>query len=226
MKLSKAVGWPALTLAAAAALLVILVVTETFGRRSVFCSSTACFVEGVLWSLPSYAAMLAIVIADVLIAAALLRARLGPGGVRIAALSTAVAGAVAYIVVSIVSLDAAWVGAFSGQLSPPPPALRLPSVLATLTAPLWTLSLILLGVSIALTSLLLLRLPPLRPLVVLGWIAGVAVAAIPSAQMYASAQMYPAYRYALPVAFSLLTVWALWLAIVQIRRARQLPRVP
>jgi hypothetical protein len=68
---SKAAAWSPLTLAAAAALLVVLAVTETFGRRSVFCSSTTCFVEGVLWSLPSYAAMLAIVIAAGLIAAAL-----------------------------------------------------------------------------------------------------------------------------------------------------------
>lgn len=218
--------WPALTLSAAGAFLVVLVVTETFGRRSVFCSSTACFVEGVLWSLPSYAATLAIFVAAVLIAAALVRARVGPSSVRIVALSAAVAGAVAYIVVSVVSLDAAWVGAFSGQLSPPPPALRLPAVLATLTAPLWALSLTLLGVSIALASLLLLPLRAPRALAVLGWIAGVGVAAIPSAQMYTSAQISTAYRYALPAAFFTVTVWALWLAVVQIKRARQLRRVP
>jgi hypothetical protein len=222
---SKAAVWSPVTLAAAAALLVVLAVTETFGRRSVFCSSTTCFVEGVLWSLPSYAAMLAIVIAAGRIAAALVRARVGPSSMRIVALSAAVAGAVAYITVSVVSLDAAWVGAFSGQLSPPPPALRLPPALATLTAPLGTLSLMLLGVSIALTSLLLpLRAP--TPLAILGWIAGVAVAAIPSAQMYTSAQISTAYRYALPAAFFTVTVWALWLAVVQIKRARQLRRVP
>jgi hypothetical protein len=222
---SKAAVWSPLTLAAAAALLVVLTVTETFGRRG-FCSSTTCFVEGVLWSLPSYAAMLAIVVATGLIAAALVRARIGPPSVRIVALSAAVAGAVAYIIVSVVSLDAAWVGAFSGQLSPPPPALRLPPVLATLTAPLWTLWLMLLGVSIALTSLLLLPLRAPTPLAILGWIAGVAVAAIPSAQMYTSAQIYTPYRYALPAAFFTVTVWALWLAVVQIKRARQLRRVP
>jgi hypothetical protein len=84
----------------------------------------------------------------------------------------------------------------------------------------------LLGVSIALTSLLLLPLRAPTPLAVLGWIAGVAVAAIPSAQMYASAQIYTAYRYPLPAAFFTVTVWALWLAVVQIKRARQLRRVP
>ncbi len=214
MKQSKNLVWPALALAAAAALLVVLVVTETFGRRSVFCSSTSCFVEGVLWSLPTYAAMLAVVIACVLITVALVRARVGPSSVRIIALSTALAAAVAYIIVSIVSLDAAWVGAFSGQLSPPPPALRLPTVFASLTAPLWTLCLMLLGVSIALTSLLLLPLRAPQPLAVLGWIAGVAVAAL-----IPSVPIYTAYRYAVPVAFLAVTVWAFWLAVVVIRRS-------
>ncbi len=221
MKQTKALVWPALTLAGAAALLVVLVATETFGRRSVFCSSTECFVEGVLWSLPTYAAMLAVYIADVLITSALMSAQIGPSSVRIVALTTAVAGAVAYIIVSIVSLDAAWVGAFSGQLSPPPPALRLPPAFAILSAPLWTLCLMLLGVSIALTSLLL---PPLRapqPLAALGWIAGVAMAAL-----IPSAQIYTAYRFAVPIAFLAVTIWASWLAVVLIRRSPQLWLAP
>lgn len=94
----------ALTMAASGAFLLVLRLTETFGRGSIFCSDTACAVEGVLWSLPRYA--------------------------------------------------------------------------ATLAPSLWTLSLLLTGVSIALTSLLLLPLRAPLPLVVLGWLAGVAVAAV------------------------------------------------
>jgi len=203
----------ALTMAASGASLLIIRVTETFGRGSIFCSSTSCFVESVLWSLPGYAALLAVVMTTALMAAALVRERVGPPVVRIAALLAAVAGAIGYVVAAVVTLDFAWAGAFSGQLSPRPTAL-LPPILVTFAPSLLTLSLMLTGVSIALTSLLLLPLRAPRPLVVLGWVAGVAMAALVS-----SAQIHAVRTYALPVAFLVLTAWASYLAIVLMRRS-------
>lgn len=129
----------ALTMAASGASLLIIRVTETFGRGSIFCSSTSCFVESVLWSLPGYAALLAVVMTTALMAAALVRERVGPPVVRIAALLAAVAGAIGYVVAAVVTLDFAWAGAFSGQLSPRPTAL-LPPILVTFAPSLLTLS--------------------------------------------------------------------------------------
>src|ERR1700687_1255367 len=202
-----------MTMAVAGGLLLLFWVTEIFGRGSIFCSDTACAVQGVLWSLPSYAAMLGIFVADFRIAPALPRARVGPSALRAAALGAAVAGGSGYIVAVIVGLDFAWAGAFSGRLTPPAPAPLLPPILLTLAPLRWTLSLMLIGVSIALTSLLLLSLRAPSPLVALGWIAGVAITSL-----VPSARLYTAYTYAFAAAFLLLTVWALSLAVVLMRR--------
>ncbi|MEO8631710.1 MAG: hypothetical protein ABI466_00010 [Chloroflexota bacterium] len=209
-------AWAALTLAAASALLVVVRVTETFGRGSIFCSNTACFVEGVLWSFPGYAAMLAVVVADVLIAAALVRAGLGPSSVRLAALAAALAGGVAYVVAALVTLDFAWAGAFSGRLTPPAPVPLMPPALVTLTPSLWAISMILVGVSIALISLLLVRLRAPRSLVVLGWIAGVAIATL----VASTQRVHAVYPYAVPIAFLMLSAWAFWLAMLLKRTPR------
>jgi hypothetical protein len=216
MKPLKSAGWLALTMAASGALPVVLVVSRTFGRQSVFCSSTPCFVEAVLWSLPAYAAVLAIVFSLILVASALERARVGPSVVRIAALGAAIAGAVAYIVVSLVGIDIAWAGAFSGRLSPPGPTPLLPPVLATLTPQLWWLALMLIGISIGLTSLLLLPVGAPRPLVILGFVAGVGCAALIP---YSSGWGYAVSQYALPAEFLGITVWALCVAVFLVRRS-------
>ena len=204
-------------MAASGAFFVVLLVTATFGRGSVFCISTSCFVEGVLWSLPSYAAMLAIVVTAVLIAAALVRARVGPSVVRIVALGAAIAGALAYVVVSIVSLDAAWVGAFSGRLTPAPPTPLLPPALVNIAPTLWAVSFMLIGIWIALTSLLTLPLHPPPPLVIFGWVTGVALAALIPLMTFA--RDYAVRTYALPAEFLAVTVWALFLGLRLIRRS-------
>jgi hypothetical protein len=209
----KTAGWFALTMAASGAVFAVLVVTKTFGRQSIFCSTASCAMEGVLWSLPAYAATLAIALAAVLLTAALERARVGPSALRILAVGTAVAGTVAYVVASIVSLDLAWANAFSGQLSPPPPKPLLPSVLATMNLAFWWLALMLVGVSIALTSLLLLPLRAAPLLVTLGFAAGIGCAAL-----IPYGGSYPLSQYAVPGVFLGVTVWALWLAIFLIRR--------
>lgn len=201
----------ALTMTVSGTLIVVIRVTETLGRGSIFCSDSECAVEGVLWSIPGHAAMLALLIANVLTAAVLVRARAGPSGARIAALGAALAGAVTYIFVAVVTLDYAWAGAFSGRLTPPPPMPLLPPILVTLTSSFWTVALMLTGVSIALTSLLLLPLRAPKALVVLGCVAGVAIAAL-----IPSARIYGANAYVVSVAFSVLTAWAAWLAIAQI----------
>jgi hypothetical protein len=205
----------ALTMAVAGALLLLFWATETFGRGSIFCSDTACAVAGVLWSLPSYAAMLGVFVAELLMAATLVRAHVGPPAVRAAALGAAVAGAVGYVVAVVVGVDFAWAGAFSGRLTPPAPGPLLPPILITLAPSLWALSLILIGVSIALTSLLLLALRAPSALVALGWIAGVAIASlVPLASVYAA---YTTNAFA--AAFLILTAWAVCLAIFVARRS-------
>jgi hypothetical protein len=214
---SKAVGRPALALAGFGALLMVLLATRTFGRGSVFCGSTSCFVEAVVWSLPTYAAVLAIVLSAVLIAAAVVRARVGPPVLRIVGLGVAIASAAVYVVVSLVSLDVAWVGAFSGRLTPAPPTPLLPPIPATLMPLLWALSFVLIGVWIALTSLLTLSLRTPPALVIFGWLAGVGfLGFIPVA---AYARDYTVSTYALPVVVLAMTAWALILGITLIKRA-------
>jgi len=84
------------------------------------------------------------------------------------------------------------------------------------------------GIWIALTSLLLLPLRVPRPLVVLGWIAGVALATLMSRvlkpvpiEVGAYALDYALYTYAVPAVFLAVTSWALWLAITLMRRSPQ-----
>ena len=161
-------GSLSLIMAASGALLVVLRVTETFGRGSIFWHSTSCFVEGMLWSLPSYAAMLAIVTTTALMAVTLVRERVGPPPVRMAT--------------------------------------------RTFAPTLWTLSLMLTGVSIALISLLLLPLRVPLPLVVLGWTTGVALAVyVPLTTLWREIWMSTP---ALTAELLALTVWALLLGIV------------
>ena len=202
-------------MAASAICLVVLRVTETFGRGSVFCSSTSCFVESLLWSLPSYAAMLGVVVSAALIAAALMRGRVGPSVVRSVTLIAAVASAIGYVVAAVATLDFAWAGAFSGELGDRPTAL-FPPTLMTFVPSLWTLSLMLTGVAIALTSLLLLPLRVPLPVIVLGWATGVALAAI--VPLATSWREYSASAHTLTAALLALTVWAIALAIV-VRRS-------
>jgi hypothetical protein len=159
-------GSLSLIMAASGAFLVVLRVTETFGRGSVFCGSTSCFVESLLWSLPGYAAMLAIVTTTALIAVTLMRERIGPSLVRIATLLAATASAIGHAVATVVTLDFAWYGALSGELSGRPTQL-LPPNLITFVPTLWTLSLMLAGVAIALISLLLLSVRAPRPVLFL-----------------------------------------------------------
>jgi hypothetical protein len=208
-------------MAASAICLVVLRVTETFGRGSVFCSTTSCFVEGLLWSLPGYAAMLGVVVSAALIAAALMRGRVGPLAVRSVTLIAAVAGAIGYVVAAVATLDFAWAGAFSGELGDRPTAL-LPATLMTFVPSLWTLSLMLTGVAIALTSLLLLPLRAPLPLIVLGWATGVALAAI--VPLATSWRAYLASAQTLSAVLLALAVWAFALTIV-IRRSST-ARVP
>jgi hypothetical protein len=203
-------------MAASGAVLVVLRVTETFGRGSIFCSSTSCFVESLLWSLPSYAALLAVVITTALMAAVLVRERVGPSLVRIATLLAAAAGAIGHVIATVVTLDFAWYGAFSGELSGRPTPL-LPPILVTFAPTLWTLSLMLTGIAIALTSLLLLPLRAPLPLVVLGWTTGVALAAyVPLMTLWRASAVY---AHVLNAEFLALTVWALVLGIVLRRSA-------
>jgi hypothetical protein len=198
-------------MAASGAVLVVLRVTETFGRGSIFCHSASCFVEGLLWSLPSYAAMLVVVVTIVLIAAALVRERIGPSFVRFATLCVAAVGAIGYVVATAVTLDFAWYGAFSGELSARPTQL-LPPILITFAPTMWTLSLMLTGVSIALVSLLLLPLRIPVPLVVLGWATGVALAVyVPVTTLWREIWISGP---ALTAELLALTVWALRLGIV------------
>jgi hypothetical protein len=203
-------------MAAACAAVVVLIATSYFGRGSVFCGSTSCYVASVLWSLPSYAALLAMVTTAVLIASALLGARVGPFVVRIVALAAAITGALAYVTASLVSLDTAWTGAFSGQLTPGPPPYLLPRALVPLTPTLWAVAFMLIGVWIALTSLLILPLRAPLPLVVFGWVTGVALTAyIP---LVALARDPAVNNYALPAEFFAMSVWALGLGILLVRR--------
>lgn len=218
MRQSIALTRLALTMAASCAVFALLRVTETFGRLAIFCHETSCFVEGVLWSLPGYAAMLAIVTTAVLMAAALERAHVGPSVVRIAAFAAAVGSTVTYIVASAVTLDSAWAAAFSGRLNPSPQTPLLPPILLTLTLPLWFSSWMLLGVWIALTSLQSLSLRAPWLLVVVGWIAGVALATLSAAMAYAfDHAAYLVTRAALSVVFLTVAVWALWLAVFLMR---------
>jgi hypothetical protein len=116
-------------MAASGAFLVLLRVTETFGRGSIFCSSTSCFVESLLWSLPGYAAMLVIVTTTALMAVTLMRERIGPSLVRIATLLAATTSAVGHAVATAVTLDFAWYGALSGELSGRPTQLLPPNLI-------------------------------------------------------------------------------------------------
>jgi hypothetical protein len=204
-------GSLSLIMAGSGAFLVVLRVTETFGRGSIFCSSTSCFVESLLWSLPGYAAMLAIVTTTALMAMTLVRERIGPSLVRIATLLAATTSAIGHVVATVVTLDFAWYGAFSGELSGRPTQL-LPPNLVTFAPTLWTLSLMLTGIAIALISLLF---PPLRaplPLVVLGWATGVALAAyVPLMTLWRESGVYARVLTAELLA---LTVWALFLGIL------------
>jgi hypothetical protein len=213
---SNAVGRLALAMASSSALFLALA-TATFGRQSIFCDNTSCHVDLVLWSLPLYAALLALVLSAVLIAAALVRAHVGPPAVRIVALGAAIVRAVAYVVVSILSLDDAWVGAFSGRLTPAPPTPLLPSALRTIAPSLWPLSSMSIGIWIALTSLLTSRLHAPPPLVIFGWITGVAVAAFVPLAM--TGRFYAVDMYALPAEFVALTVWAFVLGLALVRRS-------
>jgi hypothetical protein len=198
-------------MATSGAFLVLLRVTETFGRGSIFCHSTACFVEGLLWSLPSYAAMLIVVVTTALMAAALVRERVGPSLVRIVTLLVAAGSAVGHVVATIVTLDLAWFGAFSGELSGRPTQL-LPPILVTFAPVLWTLSLMLTGIAIALISVLLLPLRAPLPLVVLGWTTGVALAAyVPLMTLWRETAVY---AQVLTTELMAMTVWALLLGIV------------
>ena len=203
-------GSLALILAASGAFLLVLRITETFGRGSIFCSSRSCFIESLLWSLPSYAALLAIVTTTTLMAAALARERVGPSLVRIVTLIAAAAGAVGHVAATVVTLDFAWYGAFSGELTGRPTQL-LPPTLVTFAPTLWTVSLMLTGIAIALTSLLLLSLRASLPVVVLGWTTGVALAAyVPLMTLWRESA---AYAHVLNAEFLALTVWALVLGI-------------
>jgi hypothetical protein len=200
-----------LIIAASGACLVVLRVTETFGRGSIFCHSTSCFVESLLWSLPSYAALLAVVITIALMAVTLVRERVGPLLVRTATLLVAAAGAIGHVVATVVTLDYAWFGAFSGELSGRPTPL-LPPILVTFAPTLWTLSLMLTGIAIALISLLLLPLRVPLPLVVLGWTTGVALAVyVPLTTLWREIWMSTP---ALTAELLALTVWAILLGIV------------
>ena len=211
MRRIRALGLSALIMAISGAFLVLLRITETFGRASVFCHSTACFVESLLWSLPSYAAMLAVVVATALMAAALVHERVGPSLVRIVAPLAAAGSAVGHVVATIVTLDFAWFGAFSGELSGRPIQL-LPPILITFAPALWTLSLMMTGIAIALTSLLLLPLRAPLPLVALGWTTGVALAVhVPLTTLWREIWMSTP---ALTAELLALTVWALLLGIV------------
>lgn len=205
-------------MAASSAAVVVMIGTAYFGRGSIFCSSTSCFVEGLLWSLPSYAALLAMVVTAVLIASALMRSRTGPFVVRIVALAAAIAGAFAYATVSLVSLDTAWTGAFSGELTPGPPRAILPPALVPLTPTLWALSFMLIGVWIALTSLLTLPLRAPPALVVFGWVTGVVLAAYIPLMTVARSPAVDVNSYALPAEFLAVTAWALGLGLLFIRR--------
>ena len=197
-------------MAASGAFLVVLRATETFGRGSVFCSSTSCFVESLLWSLPGYAAMLAVVTTTALMALTLMRERIGPSPVRIATLLAATTSAIGHAVATVVTLDFAWYGALSGELSGRPTPL-LPPDLITFAPMLWTLSLMLTGAAIALVSLLLLSLRAPLPLVVFGWTTGVAVAAyVPLMTLWRESA---AYAHVLTADLLALTVWALALGI-------------
>jgi hypothetical protein len=215
MHRANALGQLALAMAASSAIFSAVIASTTIVRGSVFCSSTACFVEGVLWSLPGYAAMLAIVMTAILIASTLVRSHIGPSLVRIVALGGAIVGAVAYVVASLISLDAAWAGAFSGQLTPHPGPL-VPPALVPLTPALWAISFMSIGVWMALTSLLTLRLHVPPPLVVFGWVTGVALVAFIPVMTFA--RDYTVSTYALPAEFLAITVWALFLGVVLIRR--------
>jgi hypothetical protein len=213
-------GALALIMAASGAFLVLLRVTETFGRGSIFCSSTSCFVESLQWSLPSYAALLALVITTALMAAVLVRERVGPSLVRIATLLAAAAGAIGHVVATVVSLDFAWYGAFSGELSGPTTQL-LPPILLTFAPSLWSVSLMLTGVSIALMSLSLLSLRAPLPLVILGWGSGVALAAyVPSMTLWRQSD---AYAQVLTAELMAVTVWALLLGVGLRRSPRPQP---
>lgn len=208
-------------MAASGAVLVTLRLTETFGRGSIFCHTASCFVEGLLWSLPSYAAMLIVVVTIALMAAALVRERVGPSLVRIVTLLAAAASAIGYVVATVVTLDFAWYGAFSGELSGRPTQL-LPSIFIPFAPTLWTLSLMLTGVSIALVSLLLLPLRVPVPLVVLGWATGVALAVhTPLTTLWREVWISGP---TLTAELLALTLWALLLGIV-LRRSSLVPSV-
>jgi hypothetical protein len=201
-------------MAASGAFLVLLRVTETFGRGSIFCSSTSCFVESLLWSLPGYAAMLVIVTTTALMAVTLMRERIGPSLVRIATLLAATMSAVGHAVATAVTLDFAWYGALSGELSGRPTQLLPPNLIR---ATLWTLSLMFTGVAIALVSLLLLSLRAPRPLVFQGWTTGVALAAyVPLMMLWRESGLY---AHVLTAEMLALTVWALVLGILLRRSA-------
>jgi hypothetical protein len=203
-------------MAASGALLVLLRVTETFGRGSIFCSTTSCFVESLLWSLPGYAALLGVVVTTALMAAVLVRERVGPSLVRSATLLAAGTGVIGHVVATVVTLDFAWYGAFSGELSGQPTPL-LPPILITLAPALWAFSLMLTGVSIALMSLLLLPLRAPLLLVALGWAAGVALATfVPVMTLW---REFGRSTEALTAELLAVTIWALVLGLV-IRRSR------
>lgn len=213
-------GSLALIMAASGAFLVLLRVTETFGRGSIFCSSTSCFVESLLWSLPSYAALLALVITNALMAAVLVRKRVGPSLVRIVTLLAAAAGAIGHIIATVVTLDFAWYGAFSGELSGQATQL-LPPILVTFAPSLWTVSLMLTGVSIALLSLSFLSLRARLQLVILGWASGVALATyVPLMTLWRESAMY---AHVLTTELMAVTVWALVLGFSLRRSPRAQP---
>jgi hypothetical protein len=72
------------------------------------------------------------------------------------------------------------------------------------------------GIWMALTSLLTMRLHVPPPLVVLGWVTGVALVAFIPVMTFT--RDYPLSSYALPTEFFAITVWALFLGVVLIGR--------
>ena len=84
--------------------------------------------------------------------------------------------------------------------------------LITFAPTLWTLSLMLTGVAIALASLLLLSLRASLPVVVLGWTTGVALATyVPLMTLCRESGLY---AHVLTAEFLALTAWALVLGIL------------